>query len=139
MVPLVGGGHVAQPIEMILLRQWSAYQALPVWIMDVHGDLLYYNEPAEELLGLRYDEAGAIHANDLAARFETTNLDGTAIDTEKLPIVIALTQRHPAHAEMRIRTEQGSWRHLHITAFPVEGLGERHLGAVAMFWENPDG
>lgn len=128
---------MTQPIELILLRQWSTYQAIPVWIMDAEGNLLFYNESAEAVLGLRYVEAGMIHANDLAERFQTTALDGSAVPTEELPVVIALTQRIPAHGQLRIKTADGAGRHLHITAFPVEGLSERHLGAVAMFWEEP--
>lgn len=128
---------MTQPIELILLRQWSTYQAIPVWIIDINGDLLFYNEAAEATLGLRYEEAGSIHASQIADIFQTTALDGSAIPSEDLPIVIALRDRHPAHGELRIKAGDGAARHLHITAFPVEGLSDRHLGAVAMFWEEP--
>jgi hypothetical protein len=30
----------------------------------------------------------------------------------------------------------GEWRNLEVTAFPIEGVGKRHLGAVAIFWES---
>lgn len=127
-----------QPIELILLRQWAGYLALPVWLMDDLGNLLYYNEPAEALLGVRFEEAGEIHAEQLAERFHTSALDGTPYPNEGLPVVVALQQRVPNHAVLRVQAFDGVWRQLAITAFPVEGQGSRHLGAVAMFWEMPE-
>ena len=127
-----------QPVELILLKQWAGYLAFAVWIADEQGNLLYYNEPAEYLLGVRFDEAGELHADELADRFSTTALDGSPFPNEKLPVVVALRDRVPDHAALRVRGFDGVWRHLAITAFPVEGQGGRHLGAVAMFWEKHD-
>src|SRR6266545_5671917 len=58
-----------QPIEIILLRRWASHMAMPVWIAGEEGELLYYNEPAEELLGQRFDEAGEMPLKDLPAIF----------------------------------------------------------------------
>lgn len=126
---------MAQPIELILLKQWASYLTLPVWLMDRHGNLLYYNEPAEGLLGVRFEEAGEIHADELAAHFQTTRLDGSPYPNAELPILVALTQRLPSHDSVRVKALDDIWRVLEIAAFPVEGQGSRHLGAVAMFWE----
>ena len=127
-----------QPVELILLKQWAGFLALPVWIMDDNGNLLYYNEPAEGLLGVRFDEAGELHAEQLAERFQTETLDGTPFPNEELPVVVALQQRIPNHATLRVMGFDNVSRVLAITAFPVEGQGGRHLGAVAMFWEKHD-
>lgn len=123
------------PVEMILLKQWAEHMASSIWLMDAAGDLVYYNEPAEELLGLRFNEAGAIHADHLADLFHTTDLDGGPVDTADLPVVIALTKSQPAHAAVRIRDRTGQARDLEITALPIEAAGGRHLGAIAIFWE----
>lgn len=125
-----------QPIELILLKQWASYLALPVWLIDETGNLLFYNEPAEGLLGVSFDEAGELHADELAERFHTTTLDGEPFPNDDLPIVVALRSRVPKHDNVRVRAFDGTWRKLAITAFPVDGQGGRHLGAVAMFWEN---
>ena len=124
-----------QPVELILLKQWASYLTLPVWLMDNRGNLLYYNEPAEGLLGVRFEEAGEIHADQLASLFQTTRLDGAPYPNTELPVVVALTERVPSHATVRVRGLDETWRILEITAFPVEGQGNRHLGVVAMFWE----
>ena len=108
----------------------------PVWIMDVEGNLVFYNEPAEGLLGKRFDEAGELHADELADLFVTTGIDGAPLASKELPVVVALTEHHPAHGELRIQTLDGESRQIEVTAIPIEGQGGRHLGAFAVFWES---
>jgi len=120
---------------MILLRQLASYLATPIWIMDDSGDLLYYNEPAEKLLGVQFDNAGPIQANELASMFEVTHLDGEPLSDFELPVVVALTKRLPAHLAVRFHGLDGIWREVEVTATPVIGQGDRFLGAFATFWE----
>jgi PAS domain-containing protein len=127
-----------QPIELILLKQWASYLALPIWLVNEAGNLLYYNEPAEGLLGVRFEEAGEIHADQLAEHFQTSRLDGSPYPNQELPIVVALVKRVPSHDTVQVTGLDGVSRQLAITAFPVDGQGGRHLGAVAMFWETSD-
>ena len=126
------------PIEIILLRQWAEHMAIPIWIMDASGDLVYYNEPAEAILGVRFDEAGVIQADDLAELFVTTALDGSPLTSEDLPVVVALHKQVPDHRPLQIKSFDGSWRRIDVTAFPLEAQGGRFLGAVACFWESSD-
>lgn len=124
-----------QPIEMILLRQLASYLALPIWMMDAHGNLVYYNEPAERLLGIRFDDAGPIHADQLADMFRVTDFDGNPLDAGDMPVVASMITRHPAHGGLRFCGLDGTWRDVEISAMPIEGQGERFLGVFATFWE----
>ena len=124
-----------QAIELILTRQWASYLAMPVWVADEDGHLLYYNEPAEALLGRRYDEAGEMPLEELDTIFRTTGEDGSPLPAGDLPIGIALRERRPAHLRHRMRGLDGVSRLVEVMAFPLEGQGGRHLGAVAIFWE----
>ena len=126
---------VQQPIEVILLKQWASYIAVPVWICDEAGNLIFYNEPAESVLGQRFDDAGPINASELAERYATADLDGTPLPGEELPIVVALQERIPAARALRIKDYLGQWRSIQVSSAPIEGQGGRHLGAFAMFWE----
>ncbi len=124
-----------QPVEMILLKQWAEHMASPVWLMDADGNLVYYNEPAEAIVGLRFDEAGEIHAEELAELFFTQAPDGSPVDSADVPIVIALNKREPCHAPLRIRDRTGEWRDIEVTAMPMVAADGRMLGALAVFWE----
>ena len=126
------------PIEIILLKQWASYMAVPIYITDASGTLVYFNEPAEPILGVRFEEVGELSAGRLAELLVTTGLDGQPIPSRDLPPVVALTERVPAHLPMRIKSFDGSWRRIEVTALPIEGQGGRHLGAVAALWEVPD-
>jgi PAS domain-containing protein len=122
-------------IELILLRQWASYLATPIWVTGADGELLFYNEPAEVLVGKRYDEVDEMMAQDLATIFEVRGADGSPVDPDDLPLTTALRKRRPAHGRLQGKSLDGVWRHIELTAFPVEGQGGRLLGAVAIFWE----
>lgn len=125
-----------QPVEMILLRQLASYLTLPIWMMDAGGNLLYYNEPAERLLGIRFDDAGPLHAAQLTEMFRATRVNGEPLEPGDLPVVAALGSRHPAHGEVRFCGMDGIWRRVNISAMPIEGQGNRFLGVFATFWES---
>jgi PAS domain-containing protein len=124
-----------EPIEMILLKHWASYLAVPVWLADPDGNLVYYNEPAEPILGRRFDDAGEIPADRLAEAFVTADEEGRPIPASELPLVRALTEGVPAHRVFRIRALDGSSRVIEVTAIPIIGQGGRNLGAMATFWE----
>ena len=47
---------MAQPIQIILMRRLAEYLSVPLFLVGPNGDLLFYNEPAEVILGRRIDE-----------------------------------------------------------------------------------
>ncbi len=48
----------AYGIEIILNRQLADCLSVPVFITDTVGNLIFYNEPAEKILGSRFEETG---------------------------------------------------------------------------------
>jgi PAS domain-containing protein len=123
------------PVELILIRQWASYLTMPIFVIDAAGQLAYYNEPAETLLGRTFDEAGEMPLNQLADIFEITDETGGAIDMSHFPLAVAWMEHRPAHGRVRYRALDGPWRLVDVTAIPLEGHDEQHLGAVAIFWE----
>jgi len=122
-------------IEIILARQLSSYLSMPVFIIDPGGTLLFYNEPAERIFGLRFDDTGEMPAEKWSTLFSPSNEKGTPIPPEELPLMIALTERRPAHKGIQIQGLDGVSRNIEVTAFPIIGQAERFLGAIAIFWE----
>ena len=122
-------------IEVILTRQLAEYLAVPIFLVDPSGGLLFYNEPAERILGLRFEETGEMPAEVWARRFNPTDLDGSPLTPDNLPLMKALTGGHPAFGRMMIVGADRVKRRIEVAAWPVAGHGHRALGAVAMFWE----
>jgi len=122
-------------IEVILTRQLASYLAMPIIIIDSAGTLLFYNEPAEVILGMRFDETGELFADEWAQTLVVTDEQGTPFAPETRPLLIALTERRPTHCEMWLQGLDHVRRHIEITAFPLIGQAGGHLGAVGIFWE----
>ncbi len=122
-------------IEIILTRQLASYLATPIFIVDPAGALIFYNEPAEIVLGLRFEETGEMPASEWATAFAPTDEHGKSLAPESLPLMIAVNERRPAHGRMWIRGLDGVRRLIEVSAFPLIGHADRHLGAFSVFWE----
>jgi PAS domain-containing protein len=122
------------PIEIILLQQWASMMNVPIWIADATGDLVYFNEPTAELIGVSFEEAGEMPAADLSERFVLRDLDGSPLPELDRPLVIALQKQEPAQRLIRMRSDDGTWKVLADTAIPIVGEGNRHLGAMVLLW-----
>jgi hypothetical protein len=132
-----GGGELPQQqVEVILMRQLAGYLTVPIFVIATDGSLLFYNEPAGELLGRRYDEVGDMPLAELPSMFRILTENGEPASIEELPIAIAVRDGHPKHARLKFESLDGVRRDVEVTAFPLEGQGGRHLGAVAIFWES---
>ncbi len=118
-----------------MLRQLASYLAIAIWMMDAEGNLVFYNEPAERLLGVEFDAVGPIRAEQVGEVFEVCDEEGNPLSHSDVPIVRALTDRAPYHRKVRIRGLDGVWRSIEASAIPLEGQGARFLGAFATFWE----
>jgi len=124
-----------QEIEVILARHLSEYLFMPIFIVNPDGDLVFFNEPAEAILGKNYSETGIMPASEWSTIFEPVTADGDPISPEELPLVIALSERQPAHKVIWIRGLDDVLREIEITAFPLIGQADRFLGGIAIFWE----
>jgi PAS domain-containing protein len=123
-----------QPVEIILLRQVASYLDMPVFIVDRDGQLLYYNEPAEPLLGARYDEVGPMTVQQWLAAFKPSRPDGGHLSEDRVPLLIALRRQRPVHRVLAITGVDGVRRTIGATCLPLKGQGGQLLGAIAIFW-----
>ena len=123
-------------IEVILTRQLASYLSLPIFIVDPAGTLIFYNEPAEAILGHRFEETGEMPAEEWATVYSSDGPDGH-LAPEQLPLMIALRELRPAHGRLTVRGLDNVRRRIEVTAFPLVGQAGRHLGAMAIFWEVP--
>jgi PAS domain-containing protein len=121
------------PVELIMARGFASNLSTPAFLVDRMGVLVFYNEAAEEILGLTFAEAGPMPPDEWATRFEPTGPDGRPVAREDLPLGIALLQGRPSHAPLRITSAAGRTEEIQATAFPVIGRAGQS-GALAIFW-----
>ena len=126
---------MAHPIQIILTRQLAGYLSVPVFLVDQKGNLLFYNEPAEVILGRRFEETGAMSAGEWSTVFTPEDGQGRPIPPDDLPLMITLATQRPAYRRFFIRGLDGAVRQVEVAAIPIIGLQEDFLGAAALFWE----
>ena len=125
-----------QSVEMILVRQLASYLFVPVLVVDTTGTVVFYNEPAERILGVRFEETGRIGPEEVERLIELSDDPAAGPDEAGRPMATALQQRRPAHARRWLLRRGDRVRlQVEVTAFPVIDQEDRLLGAVAMFWE----
>lgn len=122
-----------QPIELILTRSLVSNLSTPAFLVDEGGTLVFYNDAAGELLGLRFEEAGRMGPDEWGMRFGPFGPDGRPIPIDELPLTIAVQRGRPAHAQFRIRSLAGEDHEIEVSAIPIMGTGGQR-GAIAIFW-----
>ncbi|MDX6682812.1 MAG: hypothetical protein QOG94_2851 [Solirubrobacteraceae bacterium] len=123
-----------RPVELILARGLMSNITTPAFLVDAHGTLVFYNDAAGDLLGLRYEEAGHMELAQWGTRFVPLAPDGRPLDLDELPLSVALRELRPVHLAFSVRAVTGEQRNIEASAFPIVGnAGVR--GAMAIFWD----
>jgi len=125
---------MAYAIELILNRQLADCLAIPVFITDTVGNLLFYNEHAEDILGKRYEDTGEMPVEQWSTVFKSKDEDGEPLPPEELPLVKTLKTRLPYFKTFWIESLQGKAEKISVTSYPIIGRAGSFLGAVAIFW-----
>jgi PAS domain-containing protein len=131
-------GRRQKNLILIVAREFASLLATPVLISDAGGRLVYFNEPAERVLGTSYAEAGELAADSWSTLFQVTGLDGRAVPLEEMPAGVAFVERRPAQGGLSITGLDGVRRAIAVTAFPLFAHADEFVGIVAIFWEAPD-
>lgn len=121
-------------VGLILMRQLAAGLAVPMFVADEKGDLLYFNEPAEVLLGRQFDEVGDLSLDEQREMFALRDESGKPLPPDQPPLAVALRERRPVHRRVWMRSLDGRDHAIEVTAFPLLGGGGHLIGVVAMFW-----
>ncbi len=123
-------------IVLILARELASKLATAMFIVDPEGTLVYFNEPAEAILGSSFAETGELSREQWGTDFAPRNADGSPMGLDELPLSWALLKHQPAHARFFITSFDGTERLLSVTAFPLFAREQEFVGAVAVFWED---
>lgn len=126
-------------LPLILAREFASNLATPLAIIDEQGTLVFFNEPAERLIGQTHAELGNLAEAEWRARFRTERLDGSSVPDEETPTAVARRLRRPAHETLVYTMLDGQRRTLSVTAIPMLERGQELAGVVVVFWEGNEG
>lgn len=117
------------------MRQLASYLATPIFLVGPTGELLFYNEAAEGVLGYRFDEAVELPLAQWIRAFPLFEVEsGKPLAVDRIPVVQALNERDPVHGSLLYERPGGERVPVIVTAFPLVGQGGKVLGAAAIFW-----
>ena len=125
----------SKSIQIILARQLASSVAAPILLVDAEGTLVYYNESAEEIFNQRFDETGEMPPEEWTARIAAMDDERKPIAPEDRALMRVIHKRRPVSETMWLRSSDGEWRHVHVTAFPLIGERDTLYGAMTIFWE----
>jgi len=125
----------AYEIEIILNRQLADCLSIPVFITDIAGNLIFYNEPAEQMLAKRFEETGEMPVEEWSTIFKPLDEDGRPLAPEELPLVRTLSDEHPHHKNFQIESLKGEKLNISVTSYPIISRAGKFLGGVAIFWK----
>ena len=122
-----------RPLELILARNLLSSLSTPAFLANGPGDIVFYNDAAAALLGRRFEETGAMSAQDWVNSFGPIDDDGKPIPLDDQPMTAALRHNRPAHVRHRIRTSGGVPHAVEVSGMPVMGA-DGFQGAMVFFW-----
>ena len=131
MVSAVTQGQ--RPVELILARNLIATLSTPGFLVDEEGIVVFFNDAASVLLGVRFEEVGQMGPNEWGNAFGPFNHEGKKVPLEEMPLTIALRQGRPAHARFTIRSLKGAENDIEAAALPILTVGGTR-GAMVFFW-----
>ena len=122
-------------IEIILMKQLASLLATPIIIVDLNGDLVFFNEPAERILSRRFEDVRGMSRGDWLTNVHARLPDGSLIKVDDRALIKAVDRDEPSHVRFHIENFGGDDREIEGVAFPMFGQSGRKLGAVGVFWE----
>jgi PAS domain-containing protein len=123
-------------LVLILARELATNLATPTLIADEAGNLVFYNEAAEEIVGQPFAETGEMPVDEWTASFapRTPDAEEEPLAAEKRPVGTAFAERRPSHQRFLITGRDGVHREVAVTAFPLFAHADEFVGIMAIFW-----
>jgi PAS domain-containing protein len=125
-----------QPLELILARNLISIISLGAFLVDAEGAIVFFNDAAAEMFGVRFEETGRIARADWSTELGPLDEQGRPLPTDQLPLAVALRDGRPGYGRFHVRTDRGLVL-IVAAALPLTGAGGRH-GALVAFWPLTD-
>ena len=126
--------HRQKHLVLILAREFASNLSTPTLIADARGDLVFYNEAADAVVGRRFAETGEMPLDEWSATFEPRTVGSEPLPHESRPPWIALNERRAAHLRYLVTSTDGVAREIDVTAVPLFAHTDDFVGIVVFIW-----
>jgi PAS domain-containing protein len=122
-----------RPVELILARSLIATLTTPCFLVDEEGIVVFFNDAASVLLGVRFEEVGRMGPEQWGTQFGPYDEGGERVPLERMPLTIALRHGRPSTARYRIHSVKGVEHDIEAAGVPILTM-EGTRGAMVFFW-----
>ena len=126
-------GTQQRPLELILARNLLSSISTAAFLVDAHGEIIFFNEGAGTLLGRSFEETGRMPAEEWTTMFGPFDAEGNPMSYYEISLTQALRGNRPSHERFHIRSATGEHHLIEVSAFPLIGADAFH-GAIVIFW-----
>jgi PAS domain-containing protein len=125
-------------LVLIRAKHLAESVTLPMFLADSDGNLIFYNEAAESLVGRPFLDSGSISAAEWQRMFNVRDRSDAPFPLESMPGWVAVRGARPAMGHMRFTHADGTDRLIAVCAFPLFTSQEQFDGALILFWEDDE-
>jgi len=122
-----------RPVELILARSLIATLSTPGFLVDHDGVVVFFNDAASVLLGVRFEEVGRMGIERWTTEFYVFDRAGERVPPDELALMVALREGRPATARYRLHSVNGVKHDIEAAAVPILSV-EGTRGAMVFFW-----
>jgi PAS domain-containing protein len=123
-------------LVLILARAFASNLSTPTLLTDAGGNLVFYNEAAEAVVGRRFSETGEPQLDEWLEEFQPRMSSGEPLPPERRPTHIALDERRPAHLRYTVTSADGVEREIEVSALPLFAHTDEFVGTIVIFWRS---
>jgi len=122
-----------KPLLLIQARNLITNLALPGFLTDRDGGLLFFNDAAAEFLGQGFEEVGPLPRERWARQFGPFDDDGCPLAADNHPFARSLRDGRPVQGRFRLALGSDKPEQVELSAIPM--LDPDHFeGALIVFW-----
>jgi PAS domain-containing protein len=122
-----------RPVELILARSLIANLTTPGFLVDEEGIVVFFNDAASVILGVRFEEVGRMGPERWATEFGPYDEAGERVPPDQVALAVALREERPTTARYRLRSLNGVDHDIEAAAVPILTM-EGTRGAMVFFW-----
>jgi PAS domain-containing protein len=122
-----------QPLLLIQARNLITNLALPAFLTDTEGALLFFNDAAAELLGRAFEEVGPVSRDQWGRDFGPFDEHGAPLAVDHQPLANALRSGHPAQGRFYVTVGADHLREVEVSVLPLLEPGNFEGALVAMW------
>ena len=124
-------------IELILARSLAGSLSVPASVVDAKGTIVWFNDPAERLLGRRAEETLELDPAEIIELLDVHDTDGKPLNPNDMPSLLAVKDGLPHLVKLLVNGADGT-QAVRAVALPLATPEGTVVGALVTWYrEDP--